>query len=72
MVIERMRSQDERIRLSRGKQRLKGGSGGLREGGKEGRREDAGCDECPRLLSLLDACVRAGDVEEFQGSGSSG
>lgn len=30
-----------------------------------------GCSNCPRLLSLLGACVSAGRVEELQGSGSS-
>lgn len=59
MVIEKVRKRDERIRLGGGKQRLKGKGGG-------------GYVKCPLLLSLLDARVRAGYVEEFQGSRSSG
>lgn len=62
MVIEKVRKRDERIRLGGGKQRLKGkGGGGV-----------GGYVKCPLLLSLLDARVRAGYVEEFQGSRSSG
>lgn len=58
MVIEKVCKRDERIRLGGGKQRLKGKGGGY--------------VKCPLLLSLLDARVRAGYVEEFQGSRSSG
>lgn len=42
------------------------------EGGRGGGWRVADAVSVPRLLSLLDACVRAGGVEEFQGSGSSG
>lgn len=57
-MIERVRWKDERMRLRRGKQRLVGVGGGL---------EDV--VNSPGLLCVLDACVRAGGVEEFQDSG---